>query len=122
MNNHSIELSPEHLKRTPGEILRVEMKNAGIEPPLLALKTGFTAPFIWLLLADKRPIKSATAIRLTEAMPFGPLPEQWLAYQSRFDLLRDRTISSMVAGGTDETQAKGWFQNQRSRLVASTAA
>lgn len=118
---HSIVLNPEHLGRTPGEILRIEMQNAKIEPPLLALKTGFTAPFIWLLLADKRPIKSLTAIRLTEAIPFGPLPEQWLAYQARFDLLRDRTVTSMVAGGTDEAQAKGWFQTKRRQLAAATS-
>lgn len=113
----TIELDPGHLKRTPGEILKVEMEKAAQTPSTLATKTGFTTAFISMLLGDRRGIRAGTAMALAAVL--SPSPEQWLAYQSNFDLMKERTVSTMVENGTDEDTARGWFQNYRSRIAES---
>lgn len=116
MTKHTIELQPDYVGKTPGEILKLEMEKAGLQPATLARKTQLKPNFISMLLTDSRAIRAGTALALAAALV--PSAEQWLAYQSNFELSRERTVSNMVEHGHDEDQARGWFHSHKSKLMA----
>lgn len=120
MTKAIIDLDPEYLGLTPGEILKLEMEKAALQPAALARKTGLKPNFISMLLTDARAIRAGTAIALAAALV--PSPQQWLAYQNNFDLAQERTVSNMVENGADEDQAKGWFQAHKTKLMAREVA
>lgn len=116
MTKTTINLDPDYLGRTPGEILKLEMEKAALQPAALARKTGLKPSFISMLMTDTRAIRAGTALAL--AATLAPSAEQWLAYQNHFDLTQERAVSVMVENGHDEEQAKGWFLNHRIKLMA----
>lgn len=120
MTKSTITLDPEHLHRTPGEILKLEMEKAALQPAALSRKTGLKPSFISMLMTDTRAIRAGTAIALAAALV--PSAEQWLIYQNNFDLTQERTVSTMVENGTDEDQAKGWFLSHKTKLMGREVA
>lgn len=108
----TITLRPDYLSMTPGQILQENLSNKDTSIGSISEITTIAKASIYGVLSDERAITPYIALKLSKV--FDIRPEEWLAYQSRYDLCREKYIEEE---GLERDVGKTQFHTHRKKLI-----